>query len=333
MKTLPLIFALTLGGCSWFSSEAPAPAPEAEEGQPTKGKKGKKAKEAKAAAAEGEAEPAAEKEPRERRPPLLRTARFAIPLNTLSDADVVTVQQAVSTAWNEVAKDEATPPQVDGFPKPWKCRRATVYEVQGNSDGALPALRLFERYAEASCGSAEDKLERWELSLRYELPTRPEKRDGGGEFDYLMTSLDITRAGETWEKTYAHIFRRDSGELEVAFPHDDAWLGQQIPSDIKLTGKSAVVNSERWALGKFTVAGELITVELERWSCRDGAALAGAELVFRTNKREAGHSQSTPKDVLVTDKVNAFGDAIVKALGERVGGSGATTAAALTCAK
>lgn len=335
MLTTTLTLLLTLGGCFSTPSapspeEAVAPAPEAK-GKKAKGKKAKTEADGEPAA-EGDEQVAAEAAPRERRPPVMRTARYTVPLAALSAEQLPALQAAAVAAWNEAAKTEQAP-ITEGFPKPWKCRRATVYEVERSTDGALPALRVFERQSKPTCDAPDAKAERWELSLRYEFDERPAHRDGGGEFDYLMSSIDLSRDGDAWKTSYAHVFRRDSGDLSVGFTHDDAWLAGQLPKEVKLTGKSAVVNSERWALGKFTIADEQVAVEVERWSCRDGGAYAGGELVFRTNKREAGHTPTSPKDVLISETLRTFADALVTKLGDLRGGLGATTPAALTCAK
>jgi hypothetical protein len=221
--------------------------------------------------------------------------------------------------------------QNDEFPKPWKCRRASVWNLDAKEGTPEPEVRLYERMGGPECVAGDDAIERWELSLRYNLPEAPANRDGGGEFRYLMSGIDIGPEGEEWNTTYSHIFRRDSGKLEVAFPHDTAWLGEQLPEGISTKGEPARMNSQRWALGRVEILGEKLTVEVDRWSCVEGGAFAGAELVFRTNKREEGHSASSPKSVKLSEELQAFAEALRTELGDRVGGTGTVTAAGAAC--
>ena len=113
------------------------------------------------------------------------------------------------------------------------------------------------------CVAGDDAIERWELSLR-QRPRVSANRDGGGEFRYLMSGIDIGPEGEEWNTTYSHIFRRDSGKLEVAFPHDTAWLGEQPFEGISTKSDPARMNSQRWALGRVEILGEKLTVEVDR---------------------------------------------------------------------
>jgi hypothetical protein len=335
MTTLSLTLALILGGCFGSSSESKPETPtEQQASKKSPAGKAKKARGANAAKAKTKTKTKV-------KAPVIRTGRFRIPLAKLADDDVAGLKDAVMAAWDKTGgatksdkkKDDAEAIDNTSFPKPWKCRRTTVWDVAAKDGATTPQVRLFERLPDPSCDQTEDKIERWELSLRYAFDDKPKTRDGGGEFRYLMSGLDLDLAADAWDESYSHVFRRDSGKLEVAFPHDDAWLGEQLPEGTTLTEKKAVLNSERWALAKIDVAGEQITVEVERWACRDGDAFASAEILFRTNKRQPGHTTTTPKNVLVTEKIRAFADALTAELGDRVGGEGNVTAAGLTCSK
>jgi hypothetical protein len=322
-----LALACLLAGAVLPACGGTTPEPTASKPEGT-AKKGEGKKKKAAAAAEGEEGEAAKEG--EAGPPVLRTARFRVPLKDLQDADAL--RAVVVAAWEKSAKAEGvTPPAADEKAKPWKCRRVTAWETKG-AEGVQ--LRLFERLDTPDCKKADAKEEQWELTLRYQTPARPDKKDQGGTLKYLMASEDhdwLTAAeGSAWKTTYGSVYRVEGEKEGEGFSHDDAWISGELPGGLKI-GKKAEVAGWRWSLGQFEVAGEKVTVEAERWDCGDGK-VAGAELVFRTNKRQAGHTTANPKDVVVTDKFQAFADAVTKELGDKVGGKGTVVEAGLTCA-
>lgn len=315
------------GSSSTESTEGKAPAEGAKEGKAKKPKAPKPA----AAGEEGEGAEGAEKEEGPQAP-VLRTGRFRVPLKTLPDADLDAVRTAVLAAWEKAGKeaDATEAPAADEKTKPWKCRHATVWEAAGATPA--PQVRLFERLDSPDCKKAEVKEERWEISYRGTTPARPAKKDEGGKLKYLMASQDLDWDGKAFAESYATVYRADGGDTEGGFPHDDTWLKEQLPTAITLTGKKADLDSWRWLIATVMIGGEKVAIEAERWNCVGTDKSVGAELVFRTNKRGAGHTTTSPKDVVITDKIKAFADAVVKELGDRAGGDGATTAAGLTCA-
>ena len=54
--------------------------------------------------------------------------------------------------------------------------------------------------------------------------------------------------------------------------------------------------------------------------------------MFRTNKREEGHSASSLKSVKLSEELQAFAEALRTELGDRVGGTGTVTVAGAACA-
>lgn len=325
MKPAALLMTVLLAGC-FGSSETPESKPEdAPEGQAGKKRKGKKAAAGAEAPAAG-AEAGDEKGDVADGPPILRTARYRIPLKGLADADVAAIRTAVIAAWEKAGKEgEATPN--DEAAKAWKCRHVTVWPVEGLPH--TPHLRLFERLTDPDCKKADAKEERWELSLRYGTTARPEKRDEGGKLRFLMASQDLDWSGTAWTDGFAAVYRADGGETDGGFPHDEAWLKEQLPASAAL-GKPVELDGARWLIANVSVAGEKVGIEAERWTC--GGKEAGAELVFRTNKRAAGHTPTSPKDVVVTDKFKAFADAVAKELGDRAAAAGSEPDVTKVCA-
>lgn len=329
MKLLTLLLAATLAACSGSSTET-KPTPEAGKTNPEgKAKKAKAAKpgapQAPAAGAEGE-----EKED-QASAPILRTGRFRVPLKDLPTADVEAVRAAILAAWTKTAKEADAPAPAEEAAKPWKCRHATVWEVATPTPNG-PQLRMFERLNDPDCKKADAKEERWELSLRYNGAARPTSRTEGGKFRYLMASQDLDWAGAAYTESFSTIYRLDGGEADGGFPHDEAWLKENLPTTMTLGAKKAELDGYRWAIATVNIAGEKVTIEAERWNCLGADKTVGAELVFRTNKRGAGHTTTSPKDVVITDKIKAFADAVAKELGDKVGGAGTSSEAALTCA-
>jgi hypothetical protein len=329
MRPITLALLTMLVGC-WGSTPT-----ETENGtRPAAGAKSGEAKEGKgrkpkpAAGAEGE-EGEAPAEAEAAGPPVLRTARYRIPLNEAGDPDAL--HTLVMEAWKKsAAEGEAEPaPTQQEKAKAWKCRAVTAWELTGAE--SVPQLRLFERLSSTDCAAPELKEERWELSVRYSGPTRPADKEQGGKLKFLMASQDLDRAGTAWTDGFASVYRLENGkDAPGGFPHDDAWVKEQLPAGLSLTGKKGEAKSWRWSVGTVVIGGEKVTVELERFVCADGK-VPGAELVFRTNKRAPGHTTTSPKDVLLTDKIKAFADALATDLGAKVGGPGATAEAALAC--
>ena len=324
MKALTLLLAISLAACSGSSTETKTPEAGKEPGKAAPGGKGKKAKAPPAAAGNGEAD---EKEEGD---PILRTGRFRIPLKDLPSADAQAIQDAIFAAWTKSGKEGDAPAPAPEAPKEWKCRHATVWEVTAPTPA--PQLRLFERLSSPDCKAADAKEERWEVSLRYTTPSRPTSRSEGGKLRYLMASDDLDWTGTSYAESFSSIYRTDGGEADGGFPHDEAWLKDNLPSTVTLGTKKAELDGYRWAIATVNIAGEKVTVEAERWNCLGTDKAVGAELVFRTNKRGAGHTSTSPKDVVVTDKIKAFADAVAKELGDRVGGQGTASESALTCA-
>ena len=261
-------------------------------------------------------------------PPVLRSARFAIPLTAATDA--AALRTKVIEAWNAAGKAEGAPvPDATEAPKPLKCRHATVYGTTG-VEGA--ELRIFERLDKEDCKAADAKEEAWEVVLRLASAERPAGRDKGGALNFLLAAEDHDRDAGAWKTSYGAVYQFEGpANAKTGFDKDAAWLQTQLPGDLKLAeGKTATLDGWRWKLGTFTVDGEKLDVELERWDCADGKT-AGAELVFRTAKRAAGEEGGN-KEVAVSPKTQAFADALAASLGASVGGAGTTVAAGLTCA-
>ena len=333
MKLSHLVLFTGLAGlvaCSGSTApESPAPTEQKAEG---------KAKKAKKAPAGEEGEAAAEGAEKEEGPqnPVLRTGRFRIPLKALGEADLPAVTAAIAAAWEKAGKDEATeaiPP--DTKSKPWKCRHATVWDVAaptGAAGATAPQVRLFERLDNTDCKAEGAKEERWEVSLRGTSTARPTSKEEGGKLKYLMSSEDLDWNGTAFADTFSTIYRTDGGDTDGGFPHDEAWLKEQLPGAVSLTGKHADLDSWRWLIATVTIGGEKVAIEAERWNCTGTDKVVGAELVFRTNKRAPGHTTTNPKDVVVTDRIKGFAAELVKGLGDKVGGDGAVSAAGLTCA-
>jgi len=331
MKLSHLVLFAGLAGllaCSGSTTpESPAPTEQKAEGKAKKAKKAPAGEEGEAAA-EG-----AEKE-EGRQNPVLRTGRFRIPLKTLTEADVPNVAAAIAAAWEKAGKDDSTEPiPPDTKSKPWKCRHATVWDVAAGAPGTPAAqVRLFERLDSPDCKAEGAKEERWEVSLRGTSSARPTAKGEGGKLKYLMASEDLDWNGTAFADTFSTLYRADGGDADGGFPHDEAWLKDQLPGSVSLTGKKADLDSWRWLIATVTIGGEKVAVEAERWNCVGTDKVVGAELVFRTNKRAPGHTTTNPKDVVVTDKIKAFAAELVKGLGDKVGGEGTVSPAGLTCA-
>ncbi len=263
------------------------------------------------------------------RKPVLRNARFRIPLASLTEADVEKLHQAVVAAHAKVRKEDETAEPTKA--KPWKCRRGTFHELEGPSGPAL--FRVFERFSSPECGDDEAEVEKWEANLRVTSEARVEDRAGGGKFPLLLAAIDRDYVEGEWKESFGAFYSLSSAKGEEGgFPHDEAWLAEHLPAGWTVKGSSPVF-SERWAVSQAMVAGEKITFEAESIRCRGEDEPVGAELIFRTNKRAAGHTPNTPKDVVVTDKLETFAAALVEELGELAGGRGATLEAAKTCAE
>lgn len=328
MKLSHLVVLAGLFACSGSTTtESTAPTEQKAEG---------KAKKAKKAPAGEEAEAAAEGAEKSEGPqnPVMRTGRFRIPLKALSEADVPAVSAAIAAAWEKAGKDEGTEPiPPDTKSKPWKCRHATVWDVAAPAGSTAPQqVRLFERLDSPDCKAEGAKEERWEVSLRAASAAKPTSKDEGGKLKYLMSSEDLDWNGTAFADTYSTIYRADGGDADGGFPHDEAWLKEQLPGAVSLTGKHADLDSWRWLVATVTIGGEKVAIEAERWNCVGTDKVVGAELVFRTNKRAPGHTTTNPKDVVVTDRIKAFAAELVKGLGDKVGGDGAVSSAGLTCA-
>jgi hypothetical protein len=303
-----LAFALVLAGCGSSTESAK---PEA----------------AGKAAAKGEGKKKTPKPP-PAGPPVLRSARFAIPLTGAIDA--AALRGKVVEAWNKAGKADGAPvPDPAETPKPLKCRHATVFGTTGVESAEL---RVFERLDKEDCKAADAKEESWEVVLRLSSAERPAGRDKGGALNFLLAAEDHDRDGAAWKTSYGAVYQFEAPpNAKSGFDKDTAWLQTQLPGDLKLdAAKTATLDGWRWKLGTFTVDGEKLEIELERWDCADGKT-AGAEIVFRTAKRSAG-AEGANKDVTVSEKTQAFADALAASLGSAVGGSGTTVAAGLTCA-
>lgn len=321
---LPALAVLALLiGCS--GSDAPTqpptrPAAGAKEAKEAKARKPKKAP----AAEEGD-EAEGDEADDASHAPIVRTARFTIPVKDASDP--AAIAKVVHAAWEKSAKEADAPESEAAEPKAWKCRKVGAWEVAGAND---PTLVLYERLNTTTCDAADAAAERWELGLRYAVTAKPEERGEGGKLRFVLATQDFDREADAWRERFGLFFRQQSTkEAPGAFPHDDAWLKEQLPEGVTLGGKKGTAIGSRWALGTLLVAGEKVTVELERLSC-DGKT-PGAEVVFRTNKRGPGHTNASPKDVMVTEKFKAFADAVAAELGANAGGDGAGTKAVLTC--
>jgi hypothetical protein len=260
------------------------------------------------------------------RAPVLRNGRFRIPLKSLTEADLGKVREAIKAAQAAVKRpdDEVIEPAT----KQWKCRQTTAYEVNGAE--SKPQLFLYERFDKPDCFDESATREKWEANLRYVTGDRPDKRDQGGKFPFTFAGEDYDLKGDTFQRGFAAVYELESGKGVGGFEQGDEFLASQLPEGLELGGK-AVTMGDRWSVGVAMVAGEKITVEGERWRCVGDKKAVSAELIFRTNKRAAGHTPNTPKDVVVTEKVRAFAQKIAEELGDLAGGTGNVTAAAASC--
>lgn len=316
--TSSLLIAL-LVGCSGSSSEPSTPE------KPTAAKKNSKLAKAKN-------KPKAKKPGKAKRPevPVMRTARFEIPLSAFDPEKLEELRAKIVAAHAASQGDDAKSPD-EKASQAWKCRVADIYEVEG--EGAQH-LRLVRRLDNPECTGDVAESKKWEVAYKLFPEEKPADRKGGGEFDFQMLSeLHPYDPGKsTWGKGFAKIFKTDtSGTDGQPYPHDDAWLGTQLPEGSTLSGKKGSVDSRRWAVVSLPVAGEKLTVEAETWSCRGKDEPVGAILAFRSEKKAKDHSPNDPKDVAVHEKLEAFAAALAKELGDEVGGTGLDDAKAIAC--
>lgn len=273
------------------------------------------------------------KAPKTKRPdgeriPVLRNGRFKIPLKTLDDSTLERVRDAINAAQTTIKRDEDE--LLELTTKPWKCRRTKVWKLEGPSDAE--DIRLHERLDTPSCVPEQPTVEKWEVNLRVPSAERPKDKSTGGKLPFVFAGEQRNYSGDAWTKSYATSYTVTGGRGGGPFTNGEDWITERLPGGHTL-GKKAELDGHRWSMAVAMVAGEKVTVEGEAWTCRGKEDVVSAELIFRTNKRAAGHTPNTPKDVVVTEKARAFAAELVKELGDLVGGEGNSTEAAMTCAK
>ncbi len=271
------------------------------------------------------AAPVAKAKGGERRAPVVHAVRFVVPV--AADADPEAVRALLVSALGAYALDEADDEakatkrkrperKVLDAVSPWKCRDASVWP---QADGAVT---VWQRWADGPCAAAPD---RWFAERTWTGAERPgERPEGAGlTFRGLVETHDARADG--WHPAFESLSELAAADAEPGstFPHDAAWLGEQL--DMKLEGAPVAVRSERWALARLGLSKEPVTLLLERWSCAGGAAF-GAAVSFETTRRAPGHDPNGPKDAVAAESTetfaNAVRDALVTVAGTSAGGLG-----------
>ncbi|MCB9682487.1 MAG: hypothetical protein H6733_13565 [Alphaproteobacteria bacterium] len=255
--------------------------------------------------------------------PVLKQATFTVPVASLEEGDAEPLRAAVHAAAT-VADPEGGPVEDDAV-SPWKCRLARTYVLDGEGSAPL-RMTMFQRYTATAC---EGDVEKWWVELESVTTDRPENRHDIGRFTFDVASEDHDWNGTAWDVTFHASYSADGATGDGPFDKDDAWVAALLPEGLTVV-RTTEATSERWALARVDVAGEKLLMEADRWHCVGGDDV-GDVLRFRTNRRAAGHTANKPKDVIVINKVDAFADAVVQGLGERVGGAGITPAGVAAC--
>lgn len=258
--------------------------------------------------------------------PVMRRAEFVLPLQGLTDDDLATLRELVLAAATEADPDVT--PDPDHTLTPWACREGRMWGLRADHPATAT---IWQRYGGEACAGTVDT---WWAEIEQVSDKRPKSRAPLGAFALDVAGRRLVAREGGWSDRFETSHHIDNGKDAGAFPHPPTWLAEQLP-DTMSPGKSARAFSQRWALARVRLAGEVIVVEADRWTCgspdKPGDAV-GAALRFRTNRRAAGHTSRAPKDVVVVARIQSFADHLVAQLGDRLADTPPTALAALGCA-
>lgn len=263
--------------------------------------------------------------------PIIKSVRYAWAITPVAETDLASLQTEVIEALT-AAKGEA-PTVPEEMPKKWKCRIGTFYPVT-HADGADATVRTYERQSTIDCGDDAEDTEKWEFTLRFNEVERSNSRDAPGTAPFHMLSRSEVTTSAGAASSFHRSFKVDTrgGKAKSGpFPHDAAWIAEQVGDDFTFAEDTHQVRSDRWAIAQAQLDGERIVVEYEQWSCMSGGAPIGAELVVRTIRKAADHTPQNQLDVEVGEGTAKLPEGMAEAVGSRLSETRLNAALAATC--
>ena len=197
--------------------------------------------------------------------PIIKSVRYAWAITPVAESDLASLQTEVVEALT-AAKGEA-PTVPEEMPKKWKCRIGTFFPVT-HADGADATVRTYERQNTLDCGDDAEDTEKWEFTLRFNEVERSNSRDAPGTAPFHMLSRSEVTTSAGAASSFHRSFKVDTrgGKAKSGpFPHDAAWIAEQVGDDFTFSEDTHQVRSDRWAIAQAQLDGERIVVEYEQW--------------------------------------------------------------------